>query len=351
MNDERPASLTPPVSDTPPPAQPSPKAYILRGFIYATPHTLDFEGEPSYWVRHGFRLGLALALLLHCSFLGYLVYRTFIVPFEVDVVESEYDVDWITLTDPRYKPLPNPESWIAPPADQPGTADTQARAAELARRKREEEARRRAEAERRRREAERQSQARRNPDKAEEETAATPPKPSAPLSFGKVDVGPIKAIVTKLYSLSETGQLDIENQAFSITLAFRVETSGRLSGIRIVKSSGIDEIDEAALNIAQAVSASQALGPLHILTSTTLTLDVGPQFTTLRIAGFAASPLEASGLQNLITAGLLLVPRRGDTAALLNNTKIKADGKRLTATVQMTRSQVNALLKQNFKRG
>ncbi|QUV82616.1 energy transducer TonB [Chloracidobacterium sp. D] len=350
MNDERPAS---PASDEPAPAVPSPKAYILRGFIYATPHTLDFEGEPSWWVRHGFRLGLMLALLLHFSFLGYLAYRTFIAPFEVEVVEREYDVDWITLTDPRYKPLPNPESWVAPPADQPAKPDAQARAAALARRKREEEeARRRAEAERQRREAEREAEARRAAERENREhTADEPAKPGGPPSFGKVDIGPIKAIVTKLYSLSETGQLDIENQNFSITLAFRVEPSGRLSGIRIVKSSGIDEVDEAALNIAQAVSASQALGPLHILTSTALTLDVGPQFTTLRIAGFAASPLEASGLQNLITAGLLLVPRRGDTAAFLNNTKIKAEGKRLTATVQMTRSQVNALLKQNFKRG
>ncbi len=349
MNDERPVS---PTSDVPAAAVPSPKAYILHGFIYATPHTLDFEGEPSWWVRHGFRLGLTLSLLLHFSFLGYLTYRTFIAPFEVEVVEREYDVDWITLTDPRYKPLPNPESWVAPPANQPAKPDAQARAAELARRTREEEARRRAEAERRRREAEREAEARRAAERENRErTTDEPPRPNAPPGFGKVDVGPIKAIVTKLYSLSETGQLDIENQEFSITLAFRVEPSGRLSGIRIVKSSGIDEVDEAALNIAQAVSASQALGPLHILTSTTLTLDVGPQFTTLRIAGFAASPLEASGLQNLITAGLLLVPRRGDTAAFLNNTKIKADGKRLTATVQMTRSQVNALLKQNFKRG
>jgi hypothetical protein len=150
-----------PASDEPAPAVPSPKAYILRGFIYATPHTLDFEGEPSWWVRHGFRLGLMLALLLHFSFLGYLAYRTFIAPFEVEVVEREYDVDWITLTDPRYKPLPNPESWVAPPADQPAKPDAQARAAALARRKREEEeARRRAEAERQRREAEREAEAR-----------------------------------------------------------------------------------------------------------------------------------------------------------------------------------------------
>jgi len=349
MTDERSISAT---SDTSPPATPSPKAYILRGFIYATPHTLDFEGEPSYWVRHGFQLGLVAALLLHFSFWGYLAYRTFIVPFEVEVVEREYEVDWITLTDPRYKPLPNPESWLASPVDQPAKPDASARAAALARRKREEaEARRRAEAARRRQEANREAQARRAKQTDSEQTEAEPPKPTEPLRFGKVDIGPIKAIVTKLYDLSETGQLDIEHQNFSITLAFRVEPSGRLSNIRLLKSSGIDEVDEAALNIAYAVSASQALSPLHILTSTTLTLDVGPQFTTLCIAGFAASPLEASGLQNLITAGLLLVPRRSDTTAFLNNTKIKAEGKRLTATVQMTRSQVNALLKQNFKRG
>ncbi|MFQ3582387.1 MAG: energy transducer TonB [Chloracidobacterium sp.] len=349
---------------TPPTTQaaevPSRRAYILRGFIYATPHTLGFEGSPSFWVRHGFKLGLGLALLLHLPFWGYQMYRTFIVPFEVDVVESAYDVDWVTLTDPRYKPLPNPEGLITPNAtvNEAAQADARRRAEEAARRRREAEARRRAEAERRRREQESEPERRaaeearrgRATESAPNEPDREPP-PNRPLGFGKVDVGPIKAVVTKLYALSESGELDIEQETFVITLAFRVEPSGRLTGIRIVKSSGIDAVDEAALNIARAVSASQALGPLHILTSTTLTLDVGPQFMTLRIGGFAASPLEASALQNLINGGLTLVPRKPDTAAFLNNTSIKADGKRLTATVQMTRSQLNALLKQNFKKG
>lgn len=337
-------------------AEPTPslRAYILRGFIYATPHTLDFEGPPSFWVRHGFKLGLCLALALHLPFWGYQVYRTFIVPFEVDVVESDYDVDWVTLTDPRYRPLPNPEGLVVPgdPETRTPTDDVRRRAQEEARRRKraEEESRRRAEAERRRREREAaEEQARRRREESPQEDSAA--VPNRPLGFGKVDVGPIKAVVTKLYALSESGELDIEQETFVITLAFRVEPSGRLSNIRILKSSGIDAVDDAALNIARAVSASQALGPLHILTSTTLTLDVGPQFMTLRIGGFAASPLEATALQKLINGGLSLVPRRPETSAFLNNTAIKADGKRLTATVQMTRSQLNALLKQNFKKG
>ncbi|MCS7080119.1 MAG: energy transducer TonB [Chloracidobacterium sp.] len=354
MPDQRPSHDLPPTSD-PSVSVPSLRTYILHGFIYATPHTLDFEGQPSFWVRHGFKLGLALALALHLPFWGYQIYRTFIVPFDVDVVESEYDVDWVTLTDPRYKPLPNPEGLVAPDAPiKDAVADAARRRAEeeARRRKREEEARRRAEAERRRREqareAEEQVQRHRRDDSTRDEPNAAV---NRPLGFGKVDVGPIKAVVTKLYALSESGELNLEQETFVITLAFRVEPSGRLSNIRIMRSSGIDAVDEAALTIARAVSASQALGPLHILTSTTLTLDVGPQFMTLRIGGFAASPLEATALQKLINSGLALVPRKPETTAFLNNTSIKADGKRLTATVQMTRSQLNALLKQNFKRG
>ncbi|OYT70599.1 MAG: hypothetical protein CFK52_10625 [Chloracidobacterium sp. CP2_5A] len=349
MPDERPPT-------NPAEEAPDPRAYILRGFIYATPRSLGFEGRPSFWVRHGFKLGLAVALALYLPFLGYQAYRTFIVPFEVEVVENEYQVDWVTLTDPRYKPLPNPEGLVAPggAASQAAPSDARRRAEEEARRrKREEEAaRRRAEAERRReREGDQSERARRNRSDAPDNDKPDAAAPNRPLGFGKVDVGPIKAVVTKLYHLSESGELDIEQEAFVITLAFRVEPSGRLSGLRIVKSSGIDAVDEAALNIARAVSASQALGPLHILTSTTLTLDVGPQFMTLRVGGFAGSPLEAAALQNLINGGLTLIPRKADTAAFLNNTSIKADGKRLMATVQMTRSQLNALLKQNFKKG
>ncbi len=333
-------------------ATPSPRAYILRGFIYATPHTLDFEQQSSFWVRHGFTLGLVLALALHLPFWGYQIYRTFIVPFEVDVVESEYEVDWVTLTDPRYKPLPNPEGLVAPstPTTDP-LAKARRRAEETARRRKQaEETRRRAEAERQRRAVAREveDQAQRREETTHTESAGLP---NRPLSFGKVDIGPIKAVVTKLYALGESGQLDIGQETFAITLAFRVEPSGRLSAIRIVKSSGIDRVDEAALNIARAVSASQVLAPLHILTSTTLTLDAGAQFMTLRIGGFAASPLEAAALQNLINGGLSLVPRKPETKAFLNHTTIRADGKRLTATVQMTRSQLNALLQQNFRKG
>ncbi len=334
---------------------PDPRAYILRGFIYAAPRTLGFEGPSPFWIRQGLALGLAVALALHLPFLGYQLYRTFIAPFEVDVVENEYNVDWVTLADPRYKPLPNPEGLVAP-SDASGAAEQSAArraAAEEARRRRraEEEARRRAEAERRQRERDNEAPERARDIRAAPADEPDPAAPNRPLGFGKVDIGPIKAVVTKLYNLSESGALDIEQETFVITLSFRVEPSGRLSGIRIVKSSGIDAVDEAALNIARAVSASQALGPLHILTSTTLTLDVGPQFMTLRIGGFASSPLEAAALQNLIGGGLALIPRRPDTAAFLNNASIKADGKRLAATVQMTRSQLNALLKQNFKKG
>jgi hypothetical protein len=332
--------------------------YILHQVIYATPNTRDFEGKPSFWVKHGVALGLALALAVHGVFWGYHAYRYFIAPFEVDVVDQEYEVDWVTLNDPRFKPLANPESGFQAPEKVAELEEAKRKAEEERKRREREAAKRKAEDEKRKAEqaakkdkAEKDGQTADNKDNKPAEAEKSKP-PTGELRFGQVNVAPIKAIVTKLYQLNDSGKLDIENKTFSITLVFRVEPSGRLSGIRIAKSSGIPEIDEAALNIANAVSASQALSPLSNLSSTSLTLDCGDKFTTLRIGGFASSPEQATGLELLINAGLTLAPRnQPGVGAMVSNTRVKADGKRLTATVQMTRSQLNALLKNNFKKG
>ncbi len=330
--------------------------YILHQVIYATPNTRDFEGKPSFWVRHGVAVGLALALVVHGLFWGYHAYRYFIAPFEVDVVENEYDVDWISLNDPRFKPLANPESGFRAP-DKVAELEEAKRKAEEERKRREREAaKRKAEEEKRKAEP-----ANKKDDKPKDQQVADtkgkpepdkqkPPMPE--IGIGKVDVGPIKAIVTRLYRLHEEGKIDIENQNFTIGFAFRVEESGRLSGIRLTKSSGIPEVDEAGINIMQAVSASQALKPLSLLSSTSATLDFGSQFSTLRIGGFASSELVATGTAEFLNQAMSLVPKnQAATAAFVGNTRIKSDGKRITATVQMTRSQLNALLKNNFKKG
>ncbi len=338
--------------------------YILEKYIYAPPGVTGFEARASFWVRHGFAFGLALALFAHVGFWGYQAYRYFIAPFDVDVVEEAFEVEWLRLNDPRFKPLGNPESGFRAPETVVPLDELKKREREAAKKRAERNAaRREAEREKAKREAEEKKSAAKEKEKRDGDAAGNAEKSadgkdqserksSGPLGFGKINATPIKAIVNKLYDLNEEGKLDLQSKAFVITLQFVVEQDGSLSGIRIVKSSGINEIDEAALNIARAVSASRALGPLHALSSTTLTLDCGASLTALRITGFASDAEEAAKLESVLNLGLQVAKfvNKPEVTVMTQNAKVKADGKRLSANVTMTRSQVNELLRKNFKK-
>src|SRR5262249_2906335 len=142
-------------------------------------------------------------------------------------------------------------------------AREEARKREKERKAREEARKRKAEAEREAAEkeaaereaaaqAEKAEQARLDKEQADALAAQSSAPPSQP-RFGLINARPIREIVGKVYTVYKTGGINIENAIFTISVGYEVKEDGSLYQVHIVKSSGSDDIDNAALNIANAL--------------------------------------------------------------------------------------------------
>jgi hypothetical protein len=234
---------------------------------------------------------------------------------------------------------------------------------------REEKRRARLEAARRKREQERLEQERAAAEKlaAEEKARAEavaksnpapapepPPKNEGLGGFGKINTLPIKDQIQQLYNAKKAGKLVIPEGRLKVGVAGSIKSDGSLADYRIIISSGIKEIDDSALAILDAVSASRALRPLQHLTSLSMILDIN-DVAQLNIVGFTSTETEARDLVNF--AKLMLFSARSKKAddpavsVMLNNLKISHDGNRIQAVISVPRQQAAETLTKSLDKG
>jgi hypothetical protein len=236
--------------------------------------------------------------------------------------------------------------------------------------KREEERRARLEAIRRKREQERLERERAEAEKREEEeraraeavakaapvpTPTPPPKNDGyPGGFGKINTAPIKDQIQRLYDAKKTGKLVIPEGKLKVGVAGSIKADGTLADYRIIISSGIKEIDDSALAILDAVSASRALGPLHHLTSLSMILDVD-NVAQLNVVGFTSTEKEARDIVSFAKAALLVarIKKADDPAVnvMLNNLKVDHDGNRVHAVISVPRQTAAETLTKSMDKG
>jgi hypothetical protein len=240
--------------------------------------------------------------------------------------------------------------------------------------KKEQELRAKRDAERQRREEERSARQREElakqeaEKKAAEEKAkaeelaktetAPSPKPTPPPdgfgSFGKINTAPIKDQVKQLYDAKKAGKLDLPAGRLKVGATGTVQADGSLADYRISISSGIKEIDDAALAILAAVSESKALGPLHQLTSLSMVLDID-QSAQLIVTGFTENEEDARNITNLAQAALLVArfKKSKDEGAMvmLNNLKVTRTGQRIQAIISMPREKASDTLTKTMDKG
>ena len=341
---------------------------LIHGYIYSNQPELP-PPPKNFLQRHLRGFGIAISLLFHISVLGWIFYEGVLSPFtQMSFVDEAYnEVKWVEivkLAQPlKYPPslLPNPGRTV--PLD------------ELKRRREEAEqkAAEKKKKEKKKKELKEEEPVKEDePEKQEEETAnadddsqtaepeestepAEPEKPPAgPPKFGLINARPIKDIVGKVYTVYKTGGLDIENAVFTIKLGFEVKQDGSLDNVNILKSSGSQQIDTAAVNIAAAISESHALMPLAALSSTTATLELNAEQATLKIAGYTDNSAIASDMANTFgqqLAGLRLlmsVRNQVDAATLLSHMQVTNKGNELAAILSMSRAEASALMRKNF---
>jgi hypothetical protein len=333
---------------------------LIHGYIYSTAPEPDSPPVRSFFQRHLRGFGIALSLIFHLSLFGWIFYQGVIAPFtDMAFIDEAYnEVKWIEISK-LTQPLKYPPSLLP----QPGRA---LRLEELERRR--QEAEQKAKAAKKKREKkevkEDEEEAKQEENEKTEETAGAdneseiaepdePEKPAGPPRFGLINARPIREIIGKVYTVYKSGGLDIEKTVFSITLGFDVREDGSLINIRILNSSGSEQIDTAAVNIANAISESHALMPLAALNSTTATLNLNAEQAVLKIAGFTDTTTVATDLattfsQQLAGLRLLMSLRNQDAATLLSHLEVSNKGNELSAILSMTRAEASILMRKNF---
>ena len=173
-------------------------------------------------------------------------------------------------------------------------------------------------------------------------------------AFGRINTAPIKDQVKRLYDAKKEGKLDLHEGRLKIGVSGTVKSDGTLVDYKITQSSGIKEIDEAALAILAAVSESKAMGPLHQLTSLSMVLDIA-QEAQLIVTGFTDNEEDARNITNLAQAAILVArfKKSSDQGAMLmlNNLKVRRDGQRIQAIISMPREKATESLTKTMEKG
>ncbi|MGH9800700.1 MAG: TonB C-terminal domain-containing protein [Blastocatellia bacterium] len=178
-------------------------------------------------------------------------------------------------------------------------------------------------------------------------------KPESFGAFGRINTAPIKDQVQRLYDAKKEGKLVLPEGRLKIGVTGTVKPDGTLVDYKIIQSSGIKEIDEAALAILAAVSESKAMGPLHQLTSLSMLLDIDQQ-AQLIVTGFTENEEDARNITNLAQAALLVArfKKSNDAGAMLmlNNMKVRRDGQRIQAIISMPREKATESLTKTMEK-
>ncbi|HQR32417.1 MAG TPA: TonB C-terminal domain-containing protein [Blastocatellia bacterium] len=179
-------------------------------------------------------------------------------------------------------------------------------------------------------------------------------KPETYGAFGRINTAPIKDQVKRLYDAKQDGRLVLPEGRLKIGVTGTVKADGTLVDYKITHSSGIKEIDDAALAILAAVSESKAMGPLHQLTSLSMVLDIDQQ-AQLIVTGFTENEEDARNITNLAQAALLVArfKKSNDEGAMLmlNNLKVRRDGQRIQAIISMPREKATESLTKTMAKG
>ncbi len=323
---------------------------IPPGFINPdAAHSLKFISR-----RKKFKATLAASGFLHAIVLAGLFFYSIIAPFMgwrvVDKAYGTYKRARIV------KPLYLPADALTPVPADPLPLDVAQIEEERRRREREEERKRKAEEERKRKE----EQARREAELAaaaakKDEPEGNPDanKEEEQMKFGEFNERAIKDLIGEVYEIFTSGRAQLANEEFSVVISFKINRDGSLGNIKITKSSGDQIIDDYAMKLLWLLGKSNAVGPLHIFTTNTISFDLTKEIAELKIVGFAPSAAvasqKASELKNLIwLAGI--AQQSPDTKELMKNTKVRSEENRLIVNLAVTRERADAMMRAQYEK-
>ncbi len=338
---------------------------VIHGYIYSRPGVkLDFD-RSGFFYRYKLILGIIVSLFCHITYFSWSFYQWIYSPFTgMSMVDDVYNnIKWIEITK-LTKPLKYPANMLVfpgkvVPLDK--IKEEEAKQAKAQERERQ-EAKRKAEEAKKKQDKKDQEDKENNSDtetsNTEDLTRNGSEQDTPPITqpkFGQINARPIREIMDKVYNIYKSGGLDIEKPFFAVTVGYEVDKSGSLYQVRIIKSSGSQQLDSAALNIAAALSESHALLPLTALTANTATLELGEEKASFIIRGLASNTAIASDLVALFSqqvAGLRLFLsfKNPEAAILFKHLQISNKDNELIADMTMPRDEADAMMHRNFKK-
>lgn len=169
-----------------------------------------------------------------------------------------------------------------------------------------------------------------------------------------LNIGPLREQIASIYRAHQEGQLTIGE--ISVAVNFKVREDGAFTHVRLVESSNIAEIDNAALLVVDELNRLRALAPLQQTDSVTLRLSIG-QEVVLRTTVAAASEAEAARqvrqLNDLLAALRLLstAQNRSQTLQFLSKITVTQEGSNIVTVARIDRAEASQLLKKEFGSG
>jgi TonB family protein len=169
-----------------------------------------------------------------------------------------------------------------------------------------------------------------------------------------LNIGPIRDQIIQVYRAQQEGKIRIGD--ISVAVNFRVREDGAFTNVRLMESSGIPEVDSAALIIVDELSNLQSLAPLQKTDSVSLRLTIG-QDVEFRVT--VAAPSEAVAVEQVSQLnGLLLAARywattkqQAQAASLLASLQIVQEGVNIVASVRIPRAEATRLFKERVGAG
>ncbi|MBI3949869.1 MAG: hypothetical protein HY314_05385 [Acidobacteria bacterium] len=169
-----------------------------------------------------------------------------------------------------------------------------------------------------------------------------------------LNIGPIREQIANIYKAQQEGRIALGE--ISVAVNFRVREDGAFTHVRLIESSGIPEVDNAALIIVDELGQLRALAPLKKTDSVTLRLSIGRDVELQTIVA-SSSPAEAaqqvSQLNGLLMAARLwsAAQKQTKTVEFLSNIEIKQEGTNIVASARVPRTEASRYLKKNLGSG
>jgi len=169
-----------------------------------------------------------------------------------------------------------------------------------------------------------------------------------------LNIGPIRDQVAAIYKAQQEGKIAIGH--IRVAVNFRVREDGAFTHVRLVESSGVPEVDSAALIIVDELSQLRSLAPLQKTDSVTLQLSIGQEVELQTIAAStseAEAAYQVSQLNGLLAAARLLsaAQKQTRTTEFLSGIEIKQDGVNIVAVARISRTEASQLLKKQLGSG